>query len=231
MSSIFAFLFYLAAVVFICGLLWKIVGYAKTPVHGLLPIAPAPQTYRGVLWKMLRETLFFESLFRASKWTWLFGWVFHYALALVLTRHLFFVVDPVAPWIALLFFPGDIAAWLMVIALLGLLGRRMVVERVRYISTVSDYAMLVLLLLIGGSGLVLRYLMPADIIGTRNFMLGLIDLSLVALPNHMMLYIHLASVLALVVIFPFSKLVHFPGYFFSPSHNQKYQRTKFRRGN
>ena len=105
MSSIFAFLFYLAGVVFICGLLWKIVGYAKTPVQGLLPIAPAPQTYRGVFLKMLRETLFFESLLRASKWTWLFGWVFHYALALVLMRHLFFCGRPSCAMDSALVFP------------------------------------------------------------------------------------------------------------------------------
>jgi len=176
----------------------------------------------------MRETLFFESLYRANKWTWLFGWVFHYALVVVLLRHLFFVMDPIQPWVVLLFFPGDIAAWLMTAALLGLLGRRFLVDRVRYISTISDYAMLVLLLMISFSGLALRYETPVDIIATRNFMLGLLELSPAALPDHGMLYFHLTSVLLLIVIFPFSKLIHFPGYFFSPTHNQKYPTSRAR---
>ncbi len=222
MSSVFAVLFYLAGVVFTAGIVWKVLSYARTPVRNLLPISPAPRSYGGVLWRILREALLFESLFRASKWTWLFGWIFHYALAVVLLRHLFFVVDPISPWVFLLFFPGDVAAWLMVAAVLGLLGRRVMVDRVRYVSTASDYSMLVLILLIGGSGLALRYQVPVDILATRQFMMGVIDFSPTELPVHGMLYLHLASVLLLVLIFPFSKLIHFPGYFFSPAHNQKY---------
>jgi nitrate reductase gamma subunit len=35
-----------------------------------------------------------------------------------------------------------------------------------------------------------------------------------------MLIVHLALVLALMLVFPFSKLLHAPGVFFSPSRNQ-----------
>ena len=37
---------------------------------------------------MAREVVLFESLFKSSKWTWIFGWMFHVALLLVLLRHL-----------------------------------------------------------------------------------------------------------------------------------------------
>ena len=33
---------------------------------------------------MLVEVTLFRQLFRSSKWTWLFGWMFHVALLLVL---------------------------------------------------------------------------------------------------------------------------------------------------
>ena len=202
--------------------------YARIPVRYLLPVAPAPQSYGGVALRILREALFFESLFRANKWTWFFGWIFHYALLVVLLRHLFFVTWSLEPWVIMLFFPGDVAAWLMIGSLLGLLGRRIFVDRVRYISTISDYAMLILILLIGITGLALRYEVPVDIMATREFMLGLMKLDLADLPRNGVLYLHLASVLVLVIVFPFSKLIHFPGYFFSPSHTQKYPTTKMK---
>ncbi len=177
MSNVFAILFYLALLVLTCGIVWKVISYARTPMHSVLPISPAPRSYSGVILRIAREVIFFESLFRASKWTWLFGWVFHYALAVVLLRHLFFVIDPIQPWVIAFFVPGDIAAWFMVASLLGLLARRIFVERIRYVSTPSDYAMLGLILLIVASGLALRYSTPVDIMATRDFMLGLIGLS------------------------------------------------------
>ncbi len=212
--------------VFAGGILWKVLTYVRTPVRNLLPIAPAPRTYGGVLMRMVREVLLFESLFRASRWTWFFGWIFHYALLIVLLRHLFFVSETLQPWMLMLFFPGDVAAWLMIVSLVGLLGRRIFVDRVRFVSTGSDYAMLVLILLIGGTGITLRYWIPVDIMGTRGFMLGLLDWSFAALPDNAILYLHLAGVLILAIVFPFSKLIHFPGYFFSSSHNQRYPADK-----
>ena len=35
-----------------------------------------------------------------------------------------------------------------------------------------------------------------------------------------MLLLHLALVIALMIVFPFSKLLHAPGVFFSPTRNQ-----------
>jgi len=63
---------------------------------------------------------FFESLIRADKWVWLFGWTFHVALAVVLMRHLFFFTDPVWRWVLWILPFGDYAAWGLIIALLGL---------------------------------------------------------------------------------------------------------------
>ncbi len=228
MSATFAILFYLAGLILVCGIVWKVLSYARIPVRYLLPIAPAPQSYGGIAIRILRETLLFESLFKANKWTWFFGWIFHYALLVVLLRHLFFVTWSLEPWVIMLFFPGDIAAWLMIGSLLGLLGRRIFVDRVRYISTASDYTMLILILLIGITGMALRYKVPVDIMATREFMLGMIKFDLADLPRNGVLYLHLASVVVLVIIFPFSKLIHFPGNFFSPSHNQKYPTAKMK---
>ena len=223
MSLIFAYTLYSAVGILVFGVIWKLIQYFRTPVPHMIAVAPVPKTHLGVLARIIRETLFFESLFRASKWTWLFGWVFHYALAVVLLRHLYFVSDPIPLWMVMVFVPSDYAAWLMAAGLVGLLVRRLAVDRIRYISSPSDYALLLLLLVIGVSGLLLRYSMHVDITAVRNFMLGLLALSPQALPENLMLYIHIGSVSILAIVFPFSKLIHFPGYYLSPSHNQRYR--------
>jgi len=40
------------------------------------------------------------------------------------------------------------------------------------------------------------------------------------LPDHPALFIHLILVALLMILFPFSKLLHAPGVFFSPTRNQ-----------
>ena len=223
MSLLVASALYTAVAVLTIGVLWKIFLYARTPVPHMIAVAPVPRTRLGVLSRLIRETLFFESLFRASKWTWLLGWIFHYTLAVVLLRHLYFVTDPIPAWLGIVFVPSDDAAWLLTASLVGLLLRRLSVSRVRYISSPSDYAMLLLLLVIGASGLLLRYATHVNIVAVREFTLGLLALSPKELPQNLTLYVHIFSVAILAVVFPFSKLIHFPGYYFSPSHNQRYQ--------
>ena len=139
---------------------------------------------------------------------------------IVLIRHLFFVTDPPLSWLVWIFTPSDIAAWMMVLGLFGLLLRRIVVDRIRYISSPSDYLMLLLLLAIAITGMLLRYTAHHEIFAVREFVLGIIRFSLRDLPSNLILYIHLGSVALFLAVFPFSKLMHFPAYFFSPSHNQ-----------
>jgi nitrate reductase gamma subunit len=54
-------------------------------------------------------------------------------------------------------------------------------------------------------------------------MLGLLTLNPVAPPLHPLFLIHFLLVLVLMIYFPFSKLLHAGGVFFSPSRNQPFQ--------
>ena len=219
-SIVFALLFYAATAVLLGGLIARIVDYARTPAPLKIPTTPAPTTRGGVVLRMLREVALFESLFKGSLLTWLFGWVFHVSLALVLARHLRYFTEPVWFWVALVQPLGIVAGSGMVVGLAGLLARRISVERIRYISTPSDYLMLVLLILIAVSGLALKFVAHVDVVGVKAFFLGLMLFDWQPLPAHGMLYMHLVLVVALMFIFPFSKLLHAPGVFFSPSRNQ-----------
>ena len=216
----YAALFYVATAVLVVGLALKIRSYLRTPAPLKIPTTPAPTTTSGVALRLTREVIFFESLFKASKWTWLFGWLFHAALLLVLLRHVRYFQEPVwAPIVFVQFF-GIYAGFAMVAGLAGLWARRFLVDRVRYISTPSDHLHLALLLAIGLTGLGMRFVAHTDIVAVKAFMLGLMRLDLQPLPADPVLLLHLALVALLMLVFPISKLLHAPGLFFSPTRNQ-----------
>ncbi len=219
LSTLYALLFYAATAFLVVGLALRIRKYARTPAPLKIPTTPAPTTRSGVVLRMFREVAFFESLFKSNKWIWVFGYMFHAALALVLLRHLRYFTD-IWFWVNWVQPFGKYAGFAMVLALLGLWARRFLVERVRYISSPSDHLMLALLVLIGLSGLNMRYLDPVDIVAVKAFFLGLYRFQINELPAHPPLLIHLGLVAVLMIVFPISKLLHVPGVFFSPTRNQ-----------
>ena len=216
----YALLFYGATAVLVLGLAVKIREYARTPAPLLIHTTPAPPTRTGVVLRMTREVVFFESLFKASLWTWLFGWIFHASLLLVLLRHLRYFQDPVWTPIVFVQFFGTWAGLTMVVGLAGLWARRFLVDRVRYISTPSDHLHLALLIAIGLSGLGMRFVAHTDIVAAKAFMRGLMSLDIQPLPADPLLLLHLALVALLMLVFPISKLMHAPGLFFSPGRYQ-----------
>jgi len=214
------FALYVAAAVLVAGLVRKIVQYARTPAPLKIPTTPAPVTRTGVAGRLVREVVLFESLFKASKWTWLFGWIFHAALLVVLVGHLRYFTEPVWGPVALIQGAVPYAGLAMLAGLAGLWARRFLVDRVRYISAPSDHLMLALLVAIGATGVAMRFGVHTDIVALKAFALGLVRFDWQPLPTDAVLLLHLAFVAALMVVFPFSKLLHAPGLFFSPTRNQ-----------
>ena len=219
-SILIGVLFYFATLMFVVGLAYRINTYWRTPAPLIIPTTPAPTTQTGVVLRMTREVVFFESLFKANLWIWSMGWLFHASLALVLVRHLRYFTEPVWGWVVLAQPFGMYAGLTMLLGLCGLWARRLFVERIRYISTPSDHLMLVLLIGIAASGLLMSFVTHADVVTVKTFFLGWMQLDLRPLPADFVLYFHLLSVAALLAIFPISKLLHAPGVFFSPSRNQ-----------
>lgn len=220
LTVVYALLFYFAAAMLVGGVGWKCWVYARTPQPLKIPIPPAPTTRRGVVLRMLMEVTLFRSLFRSNKWIWLFGWIFHVALLVVLLRHLRYFIEPVWHWVALIQPFGIYAGFVMIVGLAGLWARRFLVDRVRYISAPSDHLMLALLIAIAASGFAMKYFARTDIVAVKAFFLGLMVFDWRALPADPALLVHLALVAMLMIVFPLSKLMHAPGVFFSPSLNQ-----------
>ena len=219
-SLALTFLYYGATLVLVLGVALRIRRYATVPAPLKIPTTPAPTSRTGVALRMLRELTLFESLFKSNKWIWLFGWMFHFGLLLVLLRHLRYFTDPVWGWVAFLQPYGKYASLMMVIGLLGLWFRRLAVDRVRYISALSDHLMLALLIAIGATGIAMTFAVGTDVVAVKAFFLGLMWFDWQPLPSDSLLYLHLVLVALMMLVFPFSKLLHAPGVFFSPTRNQ-----------
>jgi nitrate reductase gamma subunit len=221
LTVIYTGLFYFATIVLVAGIAYRIYEYSRTPAPLVIPTTPAPTTNAGVAMRMAREVVLFESLFKSNKWIWIFGWMFHVGLALVLLRHLRYFQEPVWFWVEFLQPFGKYASFMMLAGLAGLWARRFLVDRVRYISTPSDHLMLALLVAIGMSGAMMTFVSHTDIVALKAFSLGLMVFDFQPVPEDPLLLIHLGLVASLMIIFPVSKLLHAPGIFFSPTRNQK----------
>lgn len=219
-TVIYALLFYVATAILVIGVARKIYIFARTPQPLKIPTTPAPTTRTGVALRMAREVTLFASLFKSNKWIWLFGWVFHLCLFAELAWHLRYFTQPVWFFVNWLHWFTVFTGFGMIAGLAGLWARRVLVDRVRYISSPSDHLMLALLVAIGLSGLGMRYLAHTDIVSVKAFFLGLMRFSWQPLPADPALLVHLTLVATLMIVFPVSKLLHAPGVFFSPTRNQ-----------
>ncbi len=216
-STVYAVLFYLATILLVVGVGMKVWKYANTPVPLNIVVSPAPRTKRGVVFRMFREVIFFESLFKSNKWIWIFAYLFHWGMLIVLLRHFRYFTLNTWWWVEIISPIGRLMAFAMLAGLLGLWARRIFQERIRYISNPSDHLMLALLVGIAASGALMSYVTHTDIIMVKAYMLGLLRFQIGEMPTDPVLMLHLGLVALLMIIFPISKLLHVPGVFFAPS--------------
>jgi nitrate reductase gamma subunit len=222
LSSVFNLLAYLAAAIFVFGFLYKVVQYFNTPSPLKIPTTPAPTTTMGVVLRLIPEVLFFRSLLKGGtteKILWVGGWFFHMSFLFIVLRHLRFFVYPVD----LIMSFQEIGIWaglIFPIALLILIIRRFTNDRLAVISLFQDYFVLVLILLIGLTGLLLKYFLRTNLVDVKAFILGLVTFSPVQMPDSLLFLIHFSLVLILLVYFPFSKLMHAWGVLVSPARAQ-----------
>lgn len=219
-TLVYSILLYVATVTLVAGLAYRIYTYAKTPAPLKIATTPAPTTKAGVVYRMWREVVLFESLFKATKWTWMFSWAFHFGMLLVVLRHFRYFTDTPWFWVDMIQPFGIYAGFAMAGGLLGLMARRILVDRVRYITSPSDHLMLLMLIGIAASGLLMKFVSHTDIVGVKNFIIGLMEFNIQAMPESPILMVHLGLVAVLMIVFPFSKLLHSVGVFFSPTRNQ-----------
>jgi len=205
-----------------------------------------PSGTLGVIGRMFLEIFFFRSLFRnhrveiipdrekvnyiSNKFLWAAAMAFHWAMLIIVLRHFRFFVEPVPQWVAALqwadgFFevgvPEIYATTVIFVVSIGyLLLRRFADAKVRYISLPSDYFALYLLLGIGLSGIMMRHIEKVDIVNVKAAIAGWTSFQFTTPEGVGIWYfVHVVLVSTLLVYFPFSKLLHAPGVFLSPTRN------------
>ena len=186
------------------------------------------------LWRNTKATVYEgpKLTYESSKWLWLFGIVFHYSFLVVIVRHLRLFLDPTPPcvaWLETLDSLLQVGAPLMYITDLTLLAaltllflRRIWNPHVRYLSLANDYFPLFLLLAIAGTGVFMRYCHRdnVDIEAIKGLAVGLATFRpVIAGKISAVFYAHLFLVCVLLAYFPYSKLMHMGGVFFSPTRN------------
>ncbi len=204
-----------------------------------------PVSTAGVIGRMILEVLCFRSLFRntrlefgsgqeikykSAKWLWLGAMVFHYTFLVVLLRHLRFFTEPMPFFVPIIekidgFFQIYVptlyqSGFLLGAAATFLLLRRLVDNKLRYISLPADYFPLFLIIAIAKTGILMRYVLKADVVSIKELTMGLVSFH-PTVPEGItvVFYIHLFLVSTLFAYFPFSKLVHMAGVFLSPTRN------------
>lgn len=224
MSAIAAVLLVLATMGLVAGLAYRMALWLAAPVPLSIPTMPAPLTRGGAALRVGREMLLFHSLFRADKLLWTASMAFHLGLALVVLRHLRYVIAVPPAWLVAVQPIGQLGAWLMMLGLAALLVRRWLMPTVRAVTRPGDVAILLLLLAIGATGLTTTYLLHTDIIAVKAFLASIWELAPRQLPLDPAFLLHLLLVTVLLAIVPFTKLLHAPGLFFSPTRNQRDER-------
>lgn len=194
--------------------------------------------------RMLLEVLCFRSLFRntkvgikdgqvtyvSAKWLWLFSLLFHYSFLLIIIRHMRFFFEPVPACIGFVEMidgimqigvPRLYMSDILILAGVGfLLARRLWDAKLRYISLVTDYFPLLLIMGIALSGMYMRFFAHVDIPAIKQLTMGLVTFHPVIPANvAVSFYVHLFLVCTLLIYFPFSKLMHAGGVFLSPTRN------------
>jgi nitrate reductase gamma subunit len=251
---------YAAVVVFLGGIVYQVVGWARVPVPFRIPTTAGqeksfpwvkhdkvdnPSSTLGVIARMVLEVFLFRSLFRStkahvdegprfsyssSKWLWGVGLMFHWSFLIIFLRHFRLFIEPVPFFVHNLeFMDGFMQLYLptfyltdavLVGAVTYLFLRRVLIPQVRYISLSADYFPLFLILSIAISGIFMRYITKTDIVGVKEMVQGLMRFS-PSVPEGIgaVFFMHIFLVSALLAYFPFSKLVHMPGVFMSPTRN------------
>lgn len=174
---------------------------------------PDPLAVR--VWRDVKGFLLFSGLFARDKALWLGSWLFHASLAVILVVHLKWLF-PLASWVGddRLAQAARVSGRVLMVSAVYLLVRRLLVTRVRQITSFSDYFAEVVFALTVATGLWVGA-DPPDASMVSGYLAGLFALSPSAPPFGLNLVLHLLLFEVLLVAMPFSHLLHSGGIFMS----------------
>ncbi len=177
---------------------------------------PKNQDSRGTrFWRDFKGFVLFAGLFRRDRVLWLGSWLFHTSFAVLFFLHLKWIL-PLSSWIddTVLLRVGRSAGWVLLVSGILLLIRRLLVTRVRQITSFTDYFSEILISLTVATGLWVATDRP-DAVEVSRYLKSLVLLSPLMPEFRPNLILHLLSVQLLLTVMPFSHLLHSGGIFIS----------------
>jgi nitrate reductase gamma subunit len=147
------------------------------------------------------DVLFFGRLLMVNPALWLGEWVFHASFLLVLARHLRFFLNPVPLWVWFFQTPGLIAGYILPLALLYILGIRLLSKQEKYASPANMF-LLGLVLGISAIGVLMHSLFKPDLVDVKMFIFGIMSFAPAVVPGSVLFLAHFSLVLVLVSFLP-----------------------------
>jgi nitrate reductase gamma subunit len=205
----------------------------------------SPYTRWDLVKRMALEVLVFRSLLRndrveiadkkrlilsANRYLWLGGLIFHWSFLFIILRHLRFFLEPV-PGALLILERADalfdvaiptilISDFAILVSVTYLFVRRLISPQIRFISLVSDYLPLLLILSVAVTGVLMRHFYRTDLFEVKRLAKGLVSFHPTsAQGTGILFYVHFFLVCVLLTYLPLSKLTHMAGIFMSPTRN------------
>ena len=219
---------YAAVTVFVVGMIYRLSTW-KRLASPPMTLFPAPPTGSSNAINTLQEAFLFKSLFSGDRVLWILAWAFHAVLALIALGHLRVFTNVDAIFMAfgmseehiqtMSSVAGGAAGIVILLILMLLLVRRLTLPRVREVTGPADYIALGLLATIIITGDLMRFSgHHFDLALTREYFAALATFSSVdgmeALTNNMFL-LHMCLAFVLIMMIPFSKILHLGGIFFT----------------
>lgn len=218
---------YITVTIFTIGILYRIGRWARARIVHNVTLSPYPQSNGEVLGIFAKEVIFFRSLFKSDRALWVGSWLMHISLLNIIGGHVvgFYFLGKQFIYIGMSEQMSEQASNLlgttfgiiMFFGLLYLLFRRMSIAKVRQVTVTSDYLHLFLLICIVGIGNLMRLFpsvgMHYDV--ARDFCAALLTFQPInpEVYHYPFFIVHFLFVQILLMVFPFSKLMHVFGMF------------------
>lgn len=228
-SLIVAILVYVAVIVFIAGMTFRIVVWIKAPRMQIqLGMFPKPKNRFIRFFKILKDSFVFPQVIEVDKWMWIFAILFHLALLIALAGHFRLIRE--FTFISNIIgqknlntlgaVGGGTVGIIMILVLFYYLFRRFA-SPYKEISVPEDFILIILLAAIIGLGDHMRFFGNIHTEEYRKYFLSILlfkpsfPQALADSQTRWVLSWHVLSVNLFVIYFPFSKLIHVIGTFFA----------------
>jgi nitrate reductase gamma subunit len=195
MGILLMLLAYISLLAFIWRVLWRVLMLSKRR-KAMAEARPPGAALRTAL-----DIVFLGRLIRANDVLWLGEWVFHVSFLLVVLGHLRFLMEPVPGFILWMQGAGKVSGYLLPASIAYIFFMKLHSERGRYL-TGYNFFLLAMVLLVSISGLLMRFLYRADLVGIKGFVLGILTFSPNPLPGSGLFVLHFLAALVLLVSLP-----------------------------